>query len=181
LMFKDPNLKARIDLLKNFGIKNEEEVVMPGINGKMNEIQAVIGLEMLDYIEEEINKRKVLVDAYRRCLADVPGLSVLPEPEDATSSYQYFIVRIEQEKFRLSRDEIYEGLKSYNVFTRKYFYPLCSDYTCYRQLPSANPANLPVATLVARQVLSLPLYGELSVDDVERICQMIISLGARTN
>lgn len=175
LVCKDPNLKSRIDLLKNFGIKNEEEVVMPGINGKMNEIQAALGLVVLDYIEEERNKRKKLLKIYRECLGDVEGISILDDRSETNKSYQYFVIRIDEKQFGKSRDFVHQEFKKYNVFTRKYFYPLCSDYTCYRHLPSATTANLPVANKVVKEVLSMPFYGGLSEVDVKKICNILIS------
>ncbi|MBW4475838.1 MAG: DegT/DnrJ/EryC1/StrS family aminotransferase [Tolypothrix brevis GSE-NOS-MK-07-07A] len=176
LLFRDHNLKARVELLKNFGIKNEEEVVMPGINGKMNEIQAALGIVLLDYIEQERYQRQQLVETYRRYLKYVTGISLMPEISGVISSYQYFVIRIEQELFGCDRDYVHKQLKEYNVFTRKYFYPLCSDYPHYKYLPSSSSTNLLVANQVAKQVLSLPLYGSLNVDDVERICEMIIEI-----
>ncbi|MEH1965510.1 DegT/DnrJ/EryC1/StrS family aminotransferase [Nostoc sp.] len=176
LLFKDYNLKARVELLKNFGIKNAEEVVMPGINGKMNEIQAALGLVLLEYVEEERYQRKLLVETYRKCLQNVPGISLLREIPDITSSYQYFVIRIDRELFGCDRDHVYNQFKQYNVFTRKYFYPLCSDYSYYKYLPSSSSVNLPVANQIAKQVLSLPLYGSLSVDDVEKICKIMIEI-----
>jgi len=175
LTFNDKNLKNRIDLLKNFGIKNEEEVVMPGINGKMNELQAALGLVVLDYIEEERKKREKILKAYGECLKDIEGISYSKEIEGVKNSYQYFVIRINEKKFGRTRDYIYEKFKEYNIFTRKYFYPLCSDYSCYKQLPSSSATNLPVAQKVVREVLSMPFYGELSIDDVERICYILKS------
>ncbi|MEW6380383.1 MAG: DegT/DnrJ/EryC1/StrS family aminotransferase [bacterium] len=175
LTFQDKNLKARIDLLKNFGIKNEEEVVMPGINGKMNELQAILGLINLRYIDKERAKRKLLTDTYRECLQDVEGVSFLKDSPGVKNSYQYFVIRIREKAFGRSRDTVYDEFKRYNVFTRKYFYPLCSDYTCYRHLPSSSPMNLPVAREVVQEVLSLPLYGELTLSDVEKICDILKS------
>jgi len=175
LTFKDPNLKRRIDLLKNFGIKNEEEVVMPGINGKMNELQAALGLVVLDYIEEERNKRKQLLKIYRECLKGIEGISILDDMPNVKNSYQYFVIRIDEKQFGRSRDFVHQEFKKYNVFTRKYFYPLCSDYTCYRQLPSATIANLPVANKIVKEVLAMPFYGGLSEDDVKKICDILIS------
>jgi dTDP-4-amino-4,6-dideoxygalactose transaminase len=175
LTFNDPNLKPRIDLLKNFGIKNEEEVVMPGINGKMNEIQAALGLVLLDYIEEERSKRKILIDTYKELLHDVEGISFLEGMSGVRNSYQYFVIRIDEKLFGRSRDSVYDRFKQCNVFTRRYFYPLCSSYTCYRQIPSSSPDNLPAAHAVVKEVLSMPLYGALSPGDVERICNMLKS------
>jgi dTDP-4-amino-4,6-dideoxygalactose transaminase len=175
LTFNNPQLKPRIDLLKNFGIKSEEEVVMPGINGKMNELQAAIGLINLRHIDEERTNRCEIVETYKKHLADIPGLKIFDIPERVRNSYQYFMIRIGSE-FGRSRDEVHTELKKYNIITRKYFYPLCSDYSCYRQLPSANPENLPVAHKVVKEVLCLPLYGNLDLEDVEKICLLIKGL-----
>lgn len=179
LLYKDKNIQSRINLLKNFGIKNEEEVMMPGINGKMNEVQAAIGLVVLDYIEEEKAKRKKLIESYKECLKNVEGLSFIPDIPNVKSNYQYMVIRINKTLFGRSRDEVYDEFKRYNVFTRKYFYPLCSDYACYKDLPSSASSNLPVANQVVKEVLSLPLYGELQVDDVEKISSILISFQRR--
>ena len=178
LTFNDKNLKPYIDLLKNFGIKNEEEVIMPGINGKMNELQAVLGILVLNYIEEEIKKRRVILDTYRKCLEGINGISLITtDKSNQKMSYQYLVIRINKELFGRSRDYVYQELKKYNVFTRKYFYPLCSNYSCYKHLPSSNLANLPIANKIVDEVLSLPFYGGLTVDDVERICNILKSFG----
>ena len=177
LTFRDPNLKPRIDLLKNFGIKNEETVLMPGINGKMNELQAALGLVLLECIEDERAKRRALLETYRACLLDTDGISLATvDPPGVTQSYQYFVLRINEEQFGCSRDRVYREFKQYNVMTRKYFYPLCSDYDCYRDLPSAHPSGLPEAQRVAREVLAMPFYGGLTADDVERICTILKGL-----
>ncbi|MRR14395.1 DegT/DnrJ/EryC1/StrS family aminotransferase, partial [archaeon] len=145
LTYNNENLKQRIDLLKNFGIKNEEEVVMPGINGKMTEIQAAIGLILLDYVEEERKKREAILQTYRECLQDVDGLTFLPyDMNGVLNSFQYCVLKIDEKAFGRSRDFVYEEFKKFNVFTRKYFSPLCSSYTCYKHLPSSSPVNLPV-------------------------------------
>ena len=172
LTFNDPDLKPKIDLLKNFGIMNEDEVVMPGINGKMNELQAAIGLINLRHLDEERAKRHAIVETYKRDLAGIQGLTVFEIPDNSRKSYQYFMIRIGTE-FGLSRDDVQAELKKSNVFTRKYFYPLCSDYNFYRQHPSASPDNLPVAHQVVKEVLCLPLYGNLKLEEVEIICQLI--------
>ena len=176
LTFKDPALKQRIDFLKNFGIKNEEEVMMPGINGKMNELQAALGLVVLDYIEEERKKRKQLSDIYLKYLDSIDGISTFPANiPGLKSSLQHFVIRIDEKKFGASRNYVYENLKQYNVHTRKYFYPLCSDYPCYKHLPSSGKKNLPVANKVAEEVLSLPFFGDLLISDAEKICSILIS------
>jgi dTDP-4-amino-4,6-dideoxygalactose transaminase len=173
LAVRDPALKRRIDLLKNFGIKNEFEVMMPGINGKMNELQAALGLTMLGYLEQERESRRRVAEIYRDRLQALPGLSFNPIPSNVRNSYQYFIARFDATVCGKTRDQVYDGLKDFNIHTRKYFYPLCSEYSCYRQLPSAHPDNLPIAHRVAGEVLSLPFFGALSNDDVHRVCDAI--------
>lgn len=174
LTYNNENLKQRIDLLKNFGIKNEEEVVMPGINGKMTEIQAAIGLILLGYVEEERRKREAILKTYKECLRGVKGLTFLPyDMNGIVNSFQYCVLRIDEKAFGRSRDFVYEEFKKYNVFTRKYFSPLCSSYTCYKHLPSSNPANLPVANTIVSEVLSMPFYGGLTTDDVVKICDIL--------
>ena len=176
LVMHDENTKQRIDLLKNFGIKNEEEVVMPGINGKLDEVRAAIGRIMLNYVEGERLKRKRLHKVYNEELAGVEGLKLMPKvADDVKLNYQYYVVLIEEEVFGRSRDYVYGAFKNFNVYTRKYFHPLCSEFTCYRQLSSSSPANLPVANVIAKQVLSLPMYGELTEDDVRKICAILKS------
>ncbi|MBN1292903.1 MAG: DegT/DnrJ/EryC1/StrS family aminotransferase [Candidatus Latescibacteria bacterium] len=171
LTFKDKCLKSRIDYLKNFGIKNEEEVVMFGINGKMNEIQAVLGLKVLELVEEEQKKREVLFDTYAENLKGVAGIT-LPK-KGKHNSFQYFVIRIDKKKFGCSRDDIHNKFKNYNIFTRKYFYPLCSDYTCYKHLHYSNPVYLPVAHNIVKEVLCLPFYGRLTISDINKICDIL--------
>ena len=169
-------LKQRIDLLKNFGIKNEEEVVMPGINGKLDEIRAAIGRIMLNYVEGERQKRIRLHEIYNEELVDVDGIKLMPTCAKNTKlNYQYYVIRIDEKIFGRSRDFVYDELRKYNVFARKYFHPLCSDFTCYRQLNSARAENLPVANVIGQQVLSLPMYGGLTEDNVRKICAIIKS------
>ena len=166
-------LKSRIDFLKNFGIKDEEHVVMPGINGKMNEVQAAMGLINLTYVDSEMSKRENLVNIYREELSSIEGLVLPTVLPNVKSNNQYFVVRISEKLFGVSRDYVYEKLKEFNVYSRKYFYPLCSDYTCYRQLSSSSAENLPCATIIGTECLALPLYGELSEESVRKICHII--------
>ncbi|MBI4978323.1 MAG: DegT/DnrJ/EryC1/StrS family aminotransferase [Spirochaetes bacterium] len=179
LTFNDSDLKQRIDLLKNFGIKNEDEVVMPGINGKMNEVQAGIGRSVLTMVPDEMKKRRHLRDIYNVMLGSVSGIRLQKEISGVKDSYQYYVIRIVADEFGMTRDEVYERLQPFNVFTRKYFYPLASDYTCYRQIPSSARDNLPVASQVVQETLSLPFYGGLSEEDVRKISSLIIGLQGR--
>lgn len=176
LVMKNEHVKQRIDLLKNFGIKNEEEVVMPGINGKLDEVRAAIGRIMLNYVEGEQQKRFRLHQIYNEELAEVEGVKLMPTcANNVKLNYQYYVIRIDEKIFGRSRDFVYGAFKNFNVYTRKYFHPLCSEYTCYRQLNSSNPANLPAAKIIGQQVLSLPMYGELTEDDVRKICAILKS------
>ena len=171
-----PELKTTIDNLKNFGILNQEEVGDPGLNGKMNELQAALGLAVLDHVEAEIARRAAIDGRYRARLDGVPGLTLLPQLPGVTESRQYFVIRIDEAAFGRSRDAVHAELKAMNVMTRKYFYPLCSDYPCYRDLPSSSAARLPVAQRAVREVLCLPIYGTLTLDAVDRICDLLIGL-----
>ncbi|MBQ7453709.1 MAG: DegT/DnrJ/EryC1/StrS family aminotransferase [Selenomonadaceae bacterium] len=176
LTMKDEHVKQRIDLLKNFGIKNEEEVVMPGINGKLDEVRSAIGRIMLNYVEGERQKRIRLHEIYNEELCGVEGLKLMPNcAADVKLNYQYYVVRIDEKIFGRSRDFVYDEFRNYNVFARKYFHPLCSEFTCYRQLNSSSANNLPVANVVGQQVLSLPMYGALAEDDVRKICALLKS------
>ena len=171
LLVRDPVVKDRVDFLKNFGIKDEFTVLMPGINGKMNELQAALGLLTLKMVGGEREKRRTIAEIYHARLAEIDGVSVPKMPCGVENSYQYFPIRVERKG--MSRDDLYDGLRRFNVFTRKYFYPLCSDYSCYRMLPSAHPSYLPVAREVASEVLCLPFYGTLEHDSVHKICDIM--------
>ena len=172
LTYGDPNLKTRIELLKNFGIKNETEVIMPGINGKMNELQAVLGQEVLDLFDGELHKRRILKNIYINRLSQIKGIKMPPTIDTPFTSEQYFCIRITPE-YKLTRDQLYENLKEFNIWSRRYFYPLCSDYACYRQLPSAHISNLPVANRVSQEVLCLPFYGDLTEIEVNYVCDCL--------
>lgn len=176
LAFKDSELGGKLDLLKNFGLLNPEEVVLSGLNAKMNEIQAGIGIEVLKAVEGERRKRHSIKKTYEQYLADVPGIRIITNMENENSSYQYFVVEIDESKFGRSRDWLQKELEKYNVFTRKYFYPLCSEFEWYGKLESAQKENLPVANKSVQQVLSLPYYGELESDSVIKICRIFQEL-----
>lgn len=167
--------KKEIDWLKNFGIKSPNEVVMVGINGKMNEIQAVLGLAILKLKDKERMRRRRLFETYKGCLGDVAGVSFVENPPNVKNSYQYFVIRINEKLFGRSRDYVYKKFKEYNIFTRKYFFPLCSDYPHYRNLTSVKPKRLPVAHCAVKEVLSMPFYGGLSSGDVQKICDILKS------
>lgn len=178
LVYNDCNLKQRIEYLKNFGIKNEEEVLLPGINGKMGELQASMGLEVLPLVKEEQIKRSHIRSLYNEILSGIPGLRVVSLPDKTSQSEQYYCIFIDRVKFGYSRDEVHEKLRSMNIMSRKYFFPLISDYPCYRSLPSSGNSNLPVAKEVADSVLCLPLYGDLNESMAMGIANAIRRLGA---
>jgi dTDP-4-amino-4,6-dideoxygalactose transaminase len=173
LVCDSASLHKRIEFLKNFGIADEETVVGPGINGKLNEFQAAFGLLQLEGVEAEIAKRRDLVELYRRLLRDVPGLQLSPKTTGVRWNGAYFPVFIDEAVFGMSRDTLYATLKRFNIYTRRYFYPLVNSAPCYAMLPSALPGQLPVAERAARQVLCLPIFGSLPVSTVETICQVI--------
>ena len=135
----------RIDFMKNFGIADEETVIGPGINGKMNELQAAFGLLQLEGVDSEIASRKTLVQLYRDGLASVPGITVQHDLPGVRHNYAYFPILVDAAAYGVTRDELWSSLRQFNVITRKYFYPLCSRYPSYASLPSALPQNLPVA------------------------------------
>ncbi len=170
--------RARVDSLKNFGIADEETIIGPGINGKMNEFQAAFGLLSLETADAEYAKRALLAASYRKQLAGLSGLVPLADCPGVEHNYGYFPVLVNRERFGLDRDELYTLLKRFNVFSRKYFYPLVSQAPCYAALPSADPSNLPVAGRVASQVLCLPMYGGLDPEAPARIACILREIQA---
>lgn len=174
LVMHDEETKRRIDYLKNFGFAGETEVVAPGINGKMDEVRAAFGLLNLRRVDAAIEARGRVAQRYREALADVAGVRMFDEIAGVRANYGYFPIFIDAEQFGMTRDELYFKLKDNNILGRRYFYPLISSFSTYRGLPSAAPANLPVATRIAEQVICLPMHHELSEGDVERIVEYII-------
>ncbi|NOZ34221.1 MAG: DegT/DnrJ/EryC1/StrS family aminotransferase [Chlorobi bacterium] len=174
IICKDAQTKKRIDFLKNFGFADEETVVAPGINAKMNEVSAIMGLLQLDLYEENRIKRQMLTKLYEENLKNISGIRFLKELKKLKKNYSYFPVFIDKNKFGKSRNEVYDLLKQNNIFARKYFYPLISQFSTYKELSSAKKANLPVATKIADQVLCLPLYAELKNEEIKRIIDLIL-------
>lgn len=168
----DARTKQRIDHLKNFGIVDEVTVVAPGINGKMSEINAAFGLLQLGYIEQAMARRQSIDARYRAALVDVPGIRCVPAVDGIKANHSYFPILIGNE-YPLRRDELYELLKQHSIFSRRYFYPLISEFPMYRGMPSARRDNLPVAAAVAEQILCLPIYPDLADADQERIIALL--------
>lgn len=174
IVCSDAKMKQRIDYLKNFGFADETTVVAAGINGKMNELQAAFGLMQLQHIDDALDKRAAIDAYYRELLADVPGMTLLSVPESTEWNHAYFPVRIDKD-FPLKRDELYALLKQNGIMARRYFYPLISSFPMYRGLNSAAKSLLPVANQVAEEILCLPIYPHLELDDQMRIAKVIKS------
>jgi len=172
----DAATKKRIDYLKNFGFAGETKIVAPGINSKMNEIQAALGLLQLKYHKQNIEKRKIIAETYRKELSGIKGINLLPEPFDTESNYAYFPIFIDEKEYGISRDELYERLKEHNIYGRRYFYPLISNFPTYRGLDSAKPENLSVANKIAEEVICLPIFPDLDLKIVEMISDIIKKL-----
>jgi dTDP-4-amino-4,6-dideoxygalactose transaminase len=168
----DIETKQHIDRLKNFGYVDEISIVSPGINGKMSEIHAAFGLLQLNYIEEALQQRRLLDAQYRRALASVKGIGLLPPIDGQETNFSYFPIRV-QKDYPTSRDGLYQKLKDSGIFSRRYFYPLISDLTPYRHLPSAVPATLPIAQQAAAEILCLPIYPGLTESQIDSIVQII--------
>jgi dTDP-4-amino-4,6-dideoxygalactose transaminase len=168
----DAKTKHYIDQLKNFGFVDEVTVEVAGINGKMSEINAAFGLLQLNHIDAALEGRKKVDVLYRSLLKDVNGIRCLEDAGEKVANYSYFPILVE-EGYPLTRDELYEKLKDHNIFARRYFYPLISEFPMYRGLHSATPSNLPVAIRVAEQVLCLPIYPSLDFDSQKIIIDTI--------
>ena len=168
----DAKTKIRIDQLKNFGHVGETTVVAPGINGKMSEFNAALGLLQLKYVDQAIARRKEIDAAYRERLAGVKGIRCLHDSGEKVANYSYFPIMVEA-GYPISRDDLYQKLKDHGIHPRRYFYPLISDFPMYRGLSSAHRDNLPAATLAAQQVLCLPIYPDLEMSVVDEVTRFI--------
>ena len=173
LICRNERTKQRVDYLKNFGFAGETTVVAPGINSKMDEVRAAYGLCNLRHIDNAISSRKKIAEVYRKELSHVHGISFLDEQNNTTYNYSYFPIFINEAEYGLSRDGLYEKMKSLNIFGRRYFYPLISSFAMYRGLPSANPQNLPIATKMANEVICLPIHSELDIESAEQVVNLI--------
>lgn len=160
--------------LKNFGIRNAEEVESVGANAKMNEFCAAMGICNLRHLEESIEKRKAVVERYRELLGDVKGVRLCPEQKDVVSNYSYFPILIDEEQLGADRDEVFERLKEHDIFARKYFYPLTNSFDCFKG--QFDPANTPIALDISKRILTLPLYPDLSLAVVDHICEIITNI-----
>lgn len=169
---KNDALVQVLNDLKNFGIRGPESVEYVGGNAKMSEFQAAMGICNLRHVDSEIAKRKQVVRHYLARLSGVPGIKLREEQEDVESNYAYFPVVFDG--YRYSRDEVFARLEEQDIIARKYFYPLTNSFACYRDYPTAGAEKTPVAQYIADRVLTLPLYADLSLEDVDRICDIIL-------
>ena len=169
----DEKTKIKIDRLKNFGFSDEVTVSETGINAKMNEFQAAFGLLQLKYFEKNIIKRKNIIKIYRDQLKDLKGIRFLNDIIDVKHNCAYFPIFVCQKKYGMERDELYKKFITRNIYCRRYFYPLISQFPMYRKFKSANPSNLPIAEKIAKQVVCLPLYSDLSNQNLQYIIKSI--------
>jgi dTDP-4-amino-4,6-dideoxygalactose transaminase len=171
---QDAETKKRVDYLKNFGIADEVTVVAPGINGKMNEFQAALGLLQLKYVDNAIEQRREVDKAYREQLSEISGISCLSPSSAIRHNYAYFPILVES-TYPLTRDELYNRLKRDDILTRRYFYPLISDFPMYSTAPSAARSNLPNARAIAERILCLPIYPGLEAERLAKVVKIIES------
>ena len=184
LICHSAEMKYHVDNLKNFGFRGETTVVAPGINSKMDEMRAAYGLLNLRQVDAAIEARKQVAKQYVDALQDVQGIKIFQPMVDTLDlspnslsphrlNYSYFPIFVDEEQYGISRDALYEKMKANDVLGRRYFYPLITDFEPYKDIPSANPANLPVANKIANQVICLPMHHALSEDDVKRVIECI--------
>lgn len=174
LVCHDEQTKQRIDYLKNFGFADEITVVAPGINGKMDELRSAYGLLGLKYVDNAIERRHQIVTQYRNALKNISGIRFLNDIEGVKHNYSYFPIFVNEEKYGMKRDFLYEKMKCEGVYGRRYFYPLISTFSAYRGLDSANRSNLPNAYKMADEVICLPMHHLLKKTDVERVIDCIL-------
>lgn len=174
LVMHDEKTKQRIDYLKNFGFANETTVVAPGINSKMDEMRAAYGILNLRQVDAAIAARQNVANVYRDALRGVEGITFFDDMPGVRHNYSYFPIFIDAEKFGKTRDQLYFEMREANVLGRRYFYPLISEFSTYRGLPSATRENLPEAYKLADTVLCLPMHHGLSEEDINRVLEIIV-------
>lgn len=170
--YKDKKIGDKIYDLKNFGIHGPEVVSGVGANAKMNEFCAAMGLCNLRHIDEEIAARKIVFEKYTDIIGDIKGIKTTSVQEDVVSNYAYYPVVFDEKEFGKSRDEVYDELYKEGIVARKYFYPITSDFDCYKG--GFNPLDTPIAYDISKRILALPIYGELGGENVEKICRIIL-------
>lgn len=168
----DAKTKQRIDYLKNFGFANEVTIMATGINGKMNEFQAALGLLQLKHVDRAIARREEIDARYRQALGSVQGITLLNRQNDTVGNYAYFPIFVDDD-YPISRDSLYEKMKDAGLYGRRYFYPLISDMPMYRGLPSADADNLKNAKRAADKVICLPIYPDLGDEQIDAVAAII--------
>ena len=174
MVMHDAKMKKRIDYLKNFGFADEVTVVGPGINSKMDELRAAWGLVNLKQVDKAIAARKHVAEEYRKALREVEGITFFDDMPNVKHNYSYFPVFVDAERYGMTRDELYFKMRAQNVWGRRYFYPLISEFSPYRGLESATRENLPEAYKMADSVICLPMHHELKDEDIQRVIDCII-------
>ena len=174
LICQTAEMKQKVDYLRNFGFEDEVTVVGPGINGKVDEVRSAYGLLNLRQVDAAIEARRQVAIRYREALRDVPGISFFHDIPGVRHNYSYFPIFVNAEAYGMSRDALYELMKSHNILGRRYFYPLISTFGPYSTLPSASPSNIPVATRLAEEVICLPMHHALTEEDVRRVIDVIL-------
>jgi dTDP-4-amino-4,6-dideoxygalactose transaminase len=174
LVMHDAEMKKRIDQLKNFGFTGEITVEAPGINSKVDEVRAAYGLLNLTQVDAAIEARHQVAIRYREALRPVEGITFMDDMPGVKHNYSYFPIFVDQEKYGMTRDELYFKMKEQDVLGRRYFYPLISEFDTYKGLPSAGRENLPKAHQVADSVICLPMHHELSTEDVDRVLDILV-------
>ena len=174
MVMHDEKTKQRIDYLKNFGFAGETEVVAPGINSKMDEMRSAYGLLNLRLVDAAIEARHQVAIKYREALRHVEGITFWDDLPGVRHNYSYFPIFVDAKKYGMTRDELYFKMKEQGIWGRRYFYPLISDFTTYRGLPSATKENLPIATKMANEVICLPMHHALSEEDINRVLELVV-------
>ena len=170
--YKEKELGERLYRLRNFGIMDEVTVDAVGANAKMNEFQAAMGICNLRYIKKDIEKRKIIFNRYKSYLSGIEGINLLSQKKDIKYNYSYFPVQFEEEVLGVSRERVEEALKKENIFVRKYFYPLTNSFDCFEEKYCVE--DTPIALKISHQILTLPMYSDLELDSVDRICEIIL-------
>ncbi len=174
MVMHDAKTKQRIDYLKNFGFAGETEVVAPGINSKMDEVRAAYGLLNLKQVDAAIEARHQVAIKYREALRDVPGIEYWDDLPGVKHNYSYFPIFVHEKEYGMTRDQLYFKMKEQGILSRRYFYPLISEFSTYRGLDSAKPENLPVAHKMANSVICLPMHHTLTDEDIQRTLETIM-------
>lgn len=173
LTFNDNEYTEKLSAVRHFGMYGKEDAEIIGINAKMTEFQAAMGICNLRHISEYIYLRRICAERYRERLSDVNGIKLSPIQKNVESNFAYFPIVIDKKIFGENCVSVADRLSKKGIYTRRYFYPLTSEFSVMRD--NVEPAEMPVAKQISDNVITLPLYSELTVKDVDRICDIILS------